>query len=175
MERAGMVDRREFLGAVGLTALAAAAGPSFAAAAAPARWKPYRDTLAIDALSGTELVYLKPDDPGVPVALKALRECGLSAIMTNPAPYGRFWYTDEAYRLFKQRTDEWRQTVERHPDLLILVRNGEDLRRAKRENKVGLIFTFQGAEPLGEDVERIAQILEHGMPVLKLTHYRRNL
>ncbi|RDZ26077.1 dipeptidase [Lysobacter silvisoli] len=166
-----MIDRREFLGAAGLAALATAVP---AVAAAP-RWKPYRDTVAIDALGGTELVFLKPDDPGVPVALKALRESGLSAVMTNPAPYGRFWYTDEAYNLFKQRTDEWRQTIERYPDALLLVRNGEDLHRAKRENKVGLIFTFQGAEPLGEDVERIPQFRAQGVRVIQLTHNRRNL
>ncbi|KRA76017.1 hypothetical protein ASD78_08730 [Lysobacter sp. Root667] len=170
-----MIDRREFLGAVGLTALAAATGPTFAAAAAPARWPRYRDTLAIDALSGSELFYLKEGDPDVPKALQQLRECGLSGIMASLAPQGRFWYTDQAYAEAKQRVEDCKATIARHADVLLLVRNGTDLKQAERENRVGIIFTFQGAEPLGEDVERIAQFREQGLRVLQLTHNRRNL
>ena len=170
-----MIDRREFIGAAGLAALAAASHPVFAAAAAPPRWKPYRDTLAIDALGGTELFYLKPDDPGVPKALQALRECGLSGIMASPAPYGRYWYTDQAYADTKQRVEEWKAAIARYPDAMLLVRDGADLRRAQRERLVGMIFTFQGTEPLGEDVERIAQFREQGVRVMQLTHNRRNL
>lgn len=170
-----MIDRREFLGAVGLTALAAATGPTFAAAAAPARWPRYRDTLAIDALSGSELFYLKEGDPDVPKALQQLRECGLSGIMASLAPQGRFWYTDQAYAEAKQRVEDCKATIARHSDVLLLVRNGADLKQAERENRVGIIITFQGTEPLGEDVERIAQFREQGLRVLQLTHNRRNL
>lgn len=170
-----MIDRREFLGAVGLTALAAATGPTFAAATAPPRWPPYRDTLAIDALSGSELFYLKEGDPDVPRALQQLRECGLSGIMASLAPQGRFWYTDQAYAEAKQRVEDCKATIARHSDVLLLVRNGADLEQAERENRVGIIITFQGTEPLGEDVERIAQFREQGLRVLQLTHNRRNL
>lgn len=170
-----MIDRRTFIGAAGLAALAAASNPVFAAAAAPPRWKPYRDTLAIDALGGTELFYIKADDPGVPQAVQALRECGLSGIMASVAPQGRFWYTDQAYAETKQRVEDWKAVIARHPDVMMLVRDAADLKRAQRERRVGIIFTFQGTEPLGEDVDRIAQFREQGLRVLQLTHNRRNL
>src|SRR6185503_16418991 len=43
------------------------------------------------------------------------------------------------------------------------------------ERKVGLIFRFQGAEPLGEDSDRMAMFRQLGVRVIQLTHNRRNL
>jgi membrane dipeptidase len=40
---------------------------------------------------------------------------------------------------------------------------------------VGVILTFQGTEPLGEDIDRIASFHEQGVRVIQLTHNRRNL
>ena len=51
----------------------------------------------------------------------------------------------------------------------------DDLERARRERRLGLIHTFQGAEPLGEDIERIPMFRARGLRVLQLTHNRRNL
>jgi membrane dipeptidase len=47
--------------------------------------------------------------------------------------------------------------------------------RAKTEGKLGIVFTFQGTEPLGEDIERIAASGQQGVRVIQLTHNRRNL
>jgi membrane dipeptidase len=40
---------------------------------------------------------------------------------------------------------------------------------------VGIIFTFQGTEPLGEEVDRITMFRKMGLRVMQLTHNRRNL
>ncbi len=172
-----MINRREFLEAAGLVAIGAAApGAVFAAAtAAPANWPPFRNTLAIDGLGGSALFYMKEGDPGIPEALKALRECGLSGVMTTAAPQGRFWYNDQAYNETKQRIDDWKAVIERHPEVLMLIRDGADLQRAQREDRVGVIFTFQGVESLGEDADRIPMFREQGVRVMQLTHNRRNL
>ena len=47
--------------------------------------------------------------------------------------------------------------------------------RAHRERRLGMIFGFQGTEPLGEDLERIPMFRERGVRVIQLTHNRRNL
>lgn len=59
--------------------------------------------------------------------------------------------------------------------MLLHVRTRADLERANREDRIGVIFTFQGTEPLGEDIGRIAQFREQGVRVMQLTHNRRNL
>jgi membrane dipeptidase len=167
-----MVTRRDALKTLGCGALALAAGRG--AAAAPA-WPPFRDMIAIDALTGTDLFYLKDGDPAIPVALQALRDSGLSGAMIAPAPQGRFWYDDAAFERTKNTMNEWKMVIERHPDAMLIVRTYADLERARRERKIGMIFTFQGTESLGEDPDRIPMFREMGLRVLQLTHNRRNL
>lgn len=167
-----MVTRRNALKTLGCGVLALAVGSSGAAASD----RPLlRDAIAIDALTGTDLFYLQEGDPGIPNALQVLRDCGLSGAMIAPAPQGRFWYDDAAFERTRRTMNEWKAVIERHPDAMLIVRTYADLERARRERKVGMIFTFQGTEPLGEDPDRIPMFREMGLRVLQLTHNRRNL
>jgi membrane dipeptidase len=95
--------------------------------------------------------------------------------MMTAAPQGRFWLDDAAFNATRKRIDEWKSRIDRHAEVLLLVRNRADLERAHREHRVGVIFTFQGTEPLGEDLDRIAQFHAQGVRVIQLTHNRRNL
>ncbi|MDC8014429.1 dipeptidase [Tahibacter soli] len=172
-----MTNRREFLGTAGWLAMGAAAGmPALAreSAAAPT-WAPYRKSYAIDGLSGPDLLYFAEDDPMYADALKAVRECGLTSVMTTAGPQGRFWYTNEQFAETKQRIADWNAKIDKHADLMMLVRNRADLEKTRRERKLGVIYTFQGAEPLGEDLDRVTLFRDMGLRVLQLTHNRRNL
>lgn len=166
-----MHSRRETLLALGLTA-AFGAGP--AEAARPA-WRPYRRSQVIDGAGGLMLGYLAPDDPGVADDLAAARASGLTGVVLTVAPQGQFWLDDDAFQRTRDNIDKWNGIIERHPEHLMAIRAGADLVRARRENKLGVIYTFQGTEPLGEDLERIPMFREHGVRVIQLTHNRRNL
>lgn len=170
-----MLKRREFL----LAGAAVAANtliPASAARAAAARpWPRYADTIAIDGASGTNLVYLEPDDPAVPGELAAARACGLTATLLTVAPQGRYWLDDAAYQRTLDNIAKWRATIAAHPDALMLVETAADLARAHRERRLGTIFGFQGTESLGEDLERISRFRQLGVRVVQLTHNRRNL
>jgi len=120
-------------------------------------------------------VYLAKDDPAVPAELAAARGCGLSATLLTVGPSGPFWFTDAAFEAVKANIDKWQAIIAAYPDALTLVRTGEDLVRAHREQRLGTIFGFQGAEPLGEDLERIPMFRARGVRVVQLTHNRRNL
>lgn len=169
-----MISRRRFLGSAGLAAMSAATGiPGFAAE--PPRWPRYRQAMAIDALSGIDFLMVEENDPLAPALLQHVRDCGMTAVMMTAAPQGRFWLDDAAYQATRKRIDDWKVRIDRHSDLMLLVRSGADLERAHRERRVGVILTFQGTESLGEDLDRIAQFHEQGVRVIQLTHNRRNL
>lgn len=167
------MERRGFIAALGGLALGAA-WPRTASARVRAR-----DIVAIDGAGGTNLFWFDADDPANAKAiadeLQAIRASGLTAVVLTLSPSGRFWMDDAAFEKTKAAFDAWERIVSRHPDHLTLIRTVGDLERARRERTLGLIHTFQGAEPLGEDIERIPMFRERGLRVLQLTHNRRNL
>lgn len=139
------------------------------------RWRPYRNSIVIDGAGGLSLGWLELDDPGVAADLAAARASGVRGIVLTLAPQGQFWMDDAAIARVRANIDKWNTIIERHPEHLLLVRTGADLERTRDENKLGVIYTFQGAEPLGEDVDRIPTYRELGVRVIQLTHNRRNL
>ncbi|NOT87106.1 MAG: peptidase M19 [Lysobacter sp.] len=168
-----MATRRDALKTFGFGALALAAG-RFATAQAAA-WPPYPRTIAIDGAGGTGLFWFENDDAAVKAELDAIRASGLGGIVLTLAPSGRFWLDDAAFEKTKATIDTWDGIIARYPDHLLAVRSGDDLQRARREGKLGLIYGFQGTESLGEDLDRIALFSARGVRVIQLTHNRRNL
>ena len=169
-----MPNRRDFLM---MSTLAAAGSVLRGVSAKPApHWAPYRDTIAIDGEGGLGLFYAeKDDDPAVAKELAAARASGLSGVFFSVAPSGRFWMNDAAFQKTKDFIGQCKAKIDAHSDTFLQVLSADDLKRANRERRVGMIFRFQGAEPLGEDSDRIPMFRELGVRVIQLTHNRRNL
>ncbi len=121
------------------------------------------------------LGFIEPDDPLAASELAAARACGLSGIVLTIAPQGQFWFDDAAIARTRANLEKWNAIIARYPEYLVAVRTGADLARARAENKLGVIYTFQGTEPLGEDADRIPMYRELGVRVIQLTHNRRNI
>ncbi|HEU4727181.1 MAG TPA: membrane dipeptidase [Kofleriaceae bacterium] len=176
-----MFHRRDILIGAGATALAAcmpAARPL--AGPPPSHWPRYRDAMAIDGAGGLFLIY--PDDMAaddvareVAAQIAHARASGLTAVVMTVGPSGRFWLTDAAFEKTKRDLATWKAKIAEHPDALVLVDHAADLDTAHRERRLGIVFTFQGTEPLGEDADRISLFRELGVRVIQLTHNRRNL
>lgn len=173
-----MVGRRTVLRAIPGLAISAMAAPAAGAAGAGdggPRWARYRDAMAIDGLGGPALLHHAPGTADYAADLQAVRDSGLRGAITTVAPQGRFWFDDAALAATRERIAAWRAIVERHPDDLLLVRDGGDLAEARSARKFGLILGFQGTEPFGEDLDRVGAFREQGLRVVQLTHNRRNL
>jgi len=171
-----MIRRRDFVAGTGLAALGACAAGSGVGRAAAPRWAPFRDALAIDGLGGVQLPFfaqLKADQ--IAAELRNARLSGLTAALHDMGPFGRFWLNDAAFEAVKGRIADSKATIAAHPETLLLVEKTADLERAHREKRLGVIFTFQGTEPLGEDSDRITSFRQLGLRVMQLTHNRRNL
>ncbi len=168
-----MSNRREFVANALSIALAAVVSPI--SGRALARQVARGDAPRIDGAGGSSLFWFEPEDPAIPAELAAIRASGLNGIVLTLAPSGKFWMDDAAFEKTKANAARWDAIAARYPEYLLPIRTGEDLRHAQLERKLGLIYGFQGAEPLGEDIERIPMFRERGLRVLQLTHNRRNL
>lgn len=170
-----MLDRREFLMRSTLAAAGAMISPRLFAENASEHWAPYNRSFAIDGQGGSGVFFLKDDDPALAAELQAVRESGLTGLIVSPAPQGRFWLNDAAFERSKENLKQWKARIDAHPDVFLVVQKAADLAQAHDEHRLGIIFTFQGTEPLGEEVDRIPMFKEMGLRVMQLTHNRRNL
>lgn len=66
------------------------------------------------------------------------------------------------------------EEVKESPDKLMICYTGEDMNRAKAENKVGFLLSIEGAEPLGTDLSLLRVFYELGVRNLGLVWSRRN-
>ena len=145
--------------------------------AAEAAWPPFRRAWAIDGAGYPDVLGFAPDHPEYAERLQAVRDCGLTAIVVTVMAVGKspYRFDDTRFDAVKQALAEWHAAIDRHPDLLTFVGGSDDLQRARRERKIGVVATFQGSELVGEDLDRVAAYRALGVRVIQLTHNLRNL
>ena len=68
----------------------------------------------------------------------------------------------------------WERELSTHPDALVKVLDVEGVRRAKETERLGLIFGFQDAAMLEEQVDRLDLFHERGVRIVQLTYNVRN-
>lgn len=167
------IPRRRFLIALG--ALASVPAWTFAAPAPDAsasRWRGYDDAVVIDGLGGPGEYNAPPGTPLSQRAIDDLRASGLTAVNLTVSGVG-------SYARDSEQTIEaiayWNAQIATHPQQLVLVRSAADITAAKRNGRLGLIYGFQDATPIGEDLDRVDLFAKLGVRVFQLTYNRRNL
>ncbi len=69
----------------------------------------------------------------------------------------------------------WR-LAESQPEKFLIVKDAEDIHRAKREGKIGMIFGFQNGTPLEDDwLNNLVAFWHLGIRLIQLTYNERNL
>lgn len=180
-----MLRRRDVLIGAGLAGLAACAprgvaGPKIeptpkVTIAPDAKWPPYRAATVIDGAGGIDMFFpdLAPEE--IAKELVAIRASGLTAVINTVGPTGKFWLDDAAFERAKSNIAYCHTMIAAHPEHVRLIQTAADLAACKADGVLGVIFTFQGTEPFGEDVERIPMFKGLGMRVIQLTHNRHNM
>lgn len=79
------------------------------------------------------------------------------------------WDWDDAVSDLAMRQADWA-----HQSLLAPVRTLEDARRARAENKVGVVLTLESASPIGNDVDRLDILYGLGVRLLGLVYSESN-
>ncbi|MFG3087363.1 dipeptidase [Streptomyces antibioticus] len=70
--------------------------------------------------------------------------------------------------------DVWDGIIDRHPDALLKVTTAADIRTVARDGRVGVVYGFQNAVAVGDDVSRVAEFAERGVRVVQLTYNQAN-
>jgi membrane dipeptidase len=132
----------------------------------------YARVTVIDALGGPGDADAKPGVPLSTGALDDVRASGLTAVNLTVSGVGSY---ENDYGTTIRNIAYWDAQIAAHPELLLLVRGSADIAAAKSSARLGVIYGFQDATPIGEDMARVDTFAELGVRVFQLTYNRRNL
>ena len=166
-----------------LTTLAAAvatvpglAAPARAAAQVP-RFQgkdPLRDMIVINSLGGLEDPN-KPDlDSDAPLERRVIDDAFASGLTATNWTLGYVSGKDEPFEASVRDLVRFDGVIRDHADRLTKVLTAADIRRAKSERKIGVIYGFQNAAMLGDRVERVDLFADMGVRVIQLTYNPQN-
>ena len=68
----------------------------------------------------------------------------------------------------------WHRLFDQYRSMITPVQSVDDIRRAKREKKVGVIFGFQSTDPIERDLYLLSVFKELGVRIIQLTYNERN-
>lgn len=99
----------------------------------------------------------------------ALRASGLTAVLTDVP------WIDDDFKDACVNLGAWHDRVAANSDRALIVRTVEDIRRAKREGKTGIILTSQTPTPIEDDIRLLRPLYELGLRAIQMAYQRRNL
>jgi len=162
-----MIDRREMLAAASSAAVLSML-PSRSApeeSVSPEAADIYRRALVFDANLAPPV---QDKFPFPKTLLDTMRQSGITAMKTTLGGIdGKFEDTinDIAFA---------QSLVEEYPDLYVQVRRHDDFARAKRENRVGILLSFEAATMLEGKLGRIELFRGLGVRVMQLTYNKES-
>ncbi len=171
-------SRRNFLMQAGSVALAA----STTALAAPdantvAKGKARSRTLIIDSLGeigNPNLPEADQEGPGKGIDRRALADAKASGLCAFNQTLGYVAGKFEPFEHSVREIAQWDALIRANSHSLLKVLGVRDIRRARDEGKLGVIYGFQNAAMMGNDAKRVAIFANLGVRVIQLTYNVRN-
>jgi len=169
------VNRRSFVAQSAAGIAASRLPAAFAATSATDR---LREMLVINTLGGL-------DDPNVPAASnpgderpsvnrRGIDDARASGVTAINITIGYVFGDGDPYEQSVRAISDWDALVREHGADLVKVLSTEDIRRAKTDRKIGLIYGFQNATMVGDDATRADHFADLGVRVIQLTYNPRN-
>ncbi|MBS1676435.1 MAG: dipeptidase [Actinobacteria bacterium] len=106
-----------------------------------------------------------------------LEELRAGGVRLQVCPIYLFWdqVGERSLRSTMENVQAWRRAAADNPGEVVLVRSHEDLELARETDRIGLLLSFEGVEPIGNDPSLIEPFVELGVRMVGLTHFQRNL
>jgi membrane dipeptidase len=70
---------------------------------------------------------------------------------------------------------QWYLKFDKYADIIMPIKTVADIRKAKTEGKSGIIFGFQNASPVEDDLRRLRVLQELGVRIIQITYNNSNL
>ncbi|MBB4630972.1 dipeptidase [Sphingosinicella soli] len=99
------------------------------------------------------------------------RHSGLTAVNLT---IGHVFGPDEPFEQTVREIAHWDAVARRYPADLVKITSAEDILRAKRDNRIGLIYGFQNTTMLGSDASRADVFANLGVRIIQLTYNPAN-
>jgi membrane dipeptidase len=165
-------SRRKFIVLSGTAAIAASLNPRLRAASNLASGGDaealYRTAFVLDCNALASIGQEISDNDEGAADLQTLHTSGVSAIKCTLGGY------DADFEHTVADIAAAQSLIERHPEIFIKVSRFEDLDRAKRERKVALIFSFEGAAMLEDKLDRIELFRRLDVRVMQLAYNHKS-
>ena len=165
------IDRRAFLGGVAAVSGCAAAGPKVAGSAIGGA---NSDMIVVNALGGLGDPNHAGDSLVPDVSPRVLAEAHASGLTAVNVTLGYVAGPDEPYEYSVNDIAETDALVRQYSGDLMKVYTAADIRRAKAEGKIGLIYGFQNGAMMGDKPERVDTFANLGVRVFQLTYNPAN-
>ena len=168
-----MISRRTLL----LQSVASAVALSLPARrASAADWFRYREAIVIDGLGGPG-GGSSSDDPRAGLSEQEIKDVHESGVTCAHITVGTVGTTapDTAFMQTAQGIAYWEREIDRHPDVLGRVRSVNDIAKAKKAKRTGLIYGVQDGVAFETDLTRLEDLHALGLRVVQPTYNRRNL
>lgn len=99
------------------------------------------------------------------------RASGLTAVNIT---LGHVFGPNEPFEQTVREIAHWDAVARRYPNDLVKIESAGDILRAKRENRIGLIYGFQNTTMLGSDASRADVFANLGVRIVQLTYNPAN-
>ena len=120
----------------------------------------YRESIIIDGCN--------PSNWDVPEVFRSLHNGGVTAGNATIAIWDNFTQAMD-------NIAAWEEHFHKFGVLITPIRTVADIHRAKKEGKAGIIFGWQNATPIENDLRRLALFHTLGVRIIQLTYNERNL
>jgi membrane dipeptidase len=167
------IDRRTFL--TGVTWAAAASILPWEARSADSRGTVMADSgIIINALGGLDDPNLGSDALVPELTSRVLAEAHASGLTAVNITLGYVSGPDDPFEASVRDIAATDTLVRQHDRDVLKVLTATDIRRAKAENKIGLIYGFQNGAMMGKDAKRVDIFADLGVRVFQLTYNPAN-
>ena len=158
-------ERREFLALAGAAALMPAA-----AVAQPAP----PDVMIVNALGALYDPNTNIENPTPEqrrnLSDRIIRDALASGLTAINVTMGFVAGDEEPFEQTVREIARWDARIRRRPGELLQVLKADDIRRARDERRIGIIYGFQNAAMMGSDASRVDAFADLGVRVIQLTY-----